>query len=92
MDDHIATARLNRRWAPFSGERPRTFSFEEAFQAAAQGRSRDQVRETLGEPDSRRVLQGFEVWQYDTLVVEGGQPRKLAVRFDGDLVAETQGM
>ncbi len=94
MPDRIATAKLNNGVEPKPIEnRSQHMTFEQAFAAVKVGAGQDSLLRVLGEPDDKRISQGREIWQYDTLIVENGAARKLAVVFDDSgRVAETQGM
>lgn len=93
MADHIETARLlgGVRRSPASGSRARTFTYDEAYELA-QGRSRAEIAEVFGEPTSKRVIEGREIWQYDDLVHAADGPYLFAIAFEGDRVLEVQAM
>lgn len=93
MKDHIETARLlgGVAYKPPQGPRARTFSFAEAFDLAS-GKSKSDILGSFGEPTSKRIQEGSEIWQYDDLVVEAESRHLLAIRFEGDIAADVQGM
>jgi hypothetical protein len=60
--------------------RRQNFTFKEGFKYLGVGTPQETVLEDFGQPDARHPDEnGAEAWDYDTIVVEGGAPKKLRV-------------
>jgi hypothetical protein len=91
MKELISTARRLKSEGGIPQKGPQTFTFVDSFKYLGVGTRQDVVLEDLGEPDSKVNVDGNEEWDYDTLIVENGTSRRLAVIFKDGKVLEVQG-
>jgi hypothetical protein len=67
------------------------FSFKDGFRYLGVGTPKDTLLEDLGEPDAKRSVEGGkEAWDYDTLLVEDGAPKRLTVILKDAKVVEVR--
>jgi hypothetical protein len=91
MKEMIATARRLKAQGSSDPKGPQTFTFMDSFQYLGVGTRQDTVLEDLGDPDAKAEVDGKEEWDYDTLIVENGSSKRLAVLFKDKKVVEVQG-
>ena len=73
-------------------EKNQDYTFMDSFRYLGVGTDQSQVRGDLGEPDARHPGEnGTEAWDYDTLIVEDGEPRRLTVFIKDAKVLEVRG-
>lgn len=91
MKKQIALVRRLKAEGAQASKGPATFTFSDSFKYLGVGTPQATVREDLGEPDSKKIVEGREEWNYDTLIIENGASRRLTVVLQKGKVVEVRG-
>jgi hypothetical protein len=91
MKEKIATARRVKADGSSQPSGPQTYTFLDSFKYLGVGTPQETVLEDLGEPDSKKQVEGRDEWNYDTLIVENGASRRLTVVLQKGKVIEVRG-
>ncbi len=90
MQQSVIAANRFRGWKPSGPVQQKPYSIA---QAAVVGESKSTVNRKMGQPDTKRVYNGRELWEYEQVRYDSGNADTVTIflEFEGDTVSSSVG-